>query len=54
MLEARGGMKLKGERDFTGELLGLVEDKVKLKLDDSEVIEIPREKIAKANLAVEF
>lgn len=45
---------IKGERAFTGELLGLVEDKVKLKLEDSEVVEIPREKIAKANLAVEF
>ncbi|SJZ31779.1 ribosome maturation factor RimP [Selenihalanaerobacter shriftii] len=43
-----------GSRSFTGELLGMHDDKVKLKTDDNEVIEIPRAKIAKANLALDF
>ncbi|KXS40741.1 MULTISPECIES: ribosome maturation factor RimP [unclassified Candidatus Frackibacter] len=46
---------INGERDFTGELLGLDDSMVKLKMDDgSDIIEIPKAKIAKANLALEF
>ncbi|ADL13104.1 ribosome maturation factor RimP [Acetohalobium arabaticum] len=43
-----------GEKSFTGELLEIIDDKVKLKLDNDDVVEISRDKIAKANLALEF
>jgi ribosome maturation factor RimP len=45
---------VEGEKKFTGELLGMIEDKVKVKIDDSKVVEIPKNKIAKANLAIDF
>ncbi|MBM7623478.1 ribosome maturation factor RimP [Sporohalobacter salinus] len=43
-----------GEKSFTGELLEIIDNKIKLKLDNDDVIEIDRDKIAKANLALEF
>ncbi len=41
------------KKKFTAELVGLVDDKVALLIDD-ERVEIPRDQIAKINLAVEF
>jgi len=44
---------INGEKKLTGELLGLEDDEVKIKIDDQEVI-IPRDKIAQTRLAIEF
>ncbi|AGB40674.1 hypothetical protein Halha_0701 [Halobacteroides halobius DSM 5150] len=41
-----------GKKELTGELLGLEEDSIKLKVDDEEIL-IPRSKVAQTKLAVE-
>lgn len=45
---------VRGEKSFTGELLEISNNKIKLKLENDDVIKISRDKIAKANLALEF
>lgn len=43
-----------GQKDFLGELLGLVEDHVQMRLRDGREISLPKDKISKANLHVDF
>ncbi|MFW5986262.1 MAG: ribosome maturation factor RimP [Halanaerobiales bacterium] len=46
---------LQGQKEFTGILLGLKENIVRLKLDnDKGVIQIPYDKIAHSNLTIDF
>ncbi|MGM0470684.1 MAG: ribosome maturation factor RimP [Bacillota bacterium] len=54
LIEVSTYAPIDGQRSFTGELLELVDEQVKLKVDEEEVVEIPRDKIAKANLALDF
>ena len=44
---------VEGKRDLQGELLGLVEDKIKIRSEE-QVIEVPKDKVAKVSLALEF
>jgi ribosome maturation factor RimP len=44
---------INGQRKLTGELLGLEDGEIKIKIDDQEVA-IPRDKIAQTRLAIEF
>ncbi len=43
-----------GRRNFKGELLGLVDGKVKVKVEGGEIFEIPLSSIVKANLEIEI
>jgi ribosome maturation factor RimP len=45
---------INGQRNFRGKLLGIAEDKVSLDADGAGQIEIPYEKIVKANIEYEF
>lgn len=44
---------IEGQKEFTGELLGLEEGNIKLLIDGEELL-IPQEKVAKTKLTVEF
>jgi ribosome maturation factor RimP len=44
---------LEGRKNFTGTLLGLEEDRVRVEVDQ-QVFELPFERIAKANLEIDF
>ena len=43
-----------GRRNFKGELLGLVDGKVEVKVEGGEIFEIPLSSIVKANLEIEI
>ena len=48
-------VKIKGQKNFKGKLLGLEEDQVVLEpVDSEEIMMIPLDKISKANLVLEF
>ena len=46
--------QINGQKVFSGKLLGLVDEMVKLELETGRVMEIPLNDIAKASLEVEF
>jgi ribosome maturation factor RimP len=45
---------ISGQRNFRGKLLGIEENTVRLETGDAGTVEIPYEKIAKANIEYEF
>lgn len=57
-IEVKLNKPINNRRTYCGELMGLVNDeserKVVLKIDDLNVLEIPRNQIAKANLVIEI
>lgn len=58
MIEIKLNKALNNRKTYHGELIGIIgeesERKVALKIDDSEVLEIPRNEIAKAKLLIDI
>ena len=58
VIEIKLNKALNNRKTYHGELIGIIgeepERKVALKIDDSEVLEIPRNEIAKAKLLIDF
>lgn len=58
MIEIKLNKALNNRKTYQGELIGLLgeesERKVALKIDDSEILEIPRNEIAKAKLLIDI
>ncbi|ABR48829.1 protein of unknown function DUF150 [Alkaliphilus metalliredigens QYMF] len=54
MIELKLYEAIDGQKTIEGELVGLIDDKIVIKISETEEVEMPREKVAITKLAIKF